>query len=255
MDSQGFVFLSVLTNFNRIKQLTSDIDLVRYVCLQAPTIELQTGADGIDRVRALDGWSQWVLSMEDREEGAKNDGPVQMHQPNVPQPQILEGQHASGGRNALSWRASFAATPSRMDDSVFHSLDGAVDEATQPFMQGVSQMASNGDISDAQITQTPLSAAVPDFAPGLPLLSNHVLSPLEPHTSVENSFSDEQVESLMIVIRKPLSPATPLTPPSLAAMRTFSNGSIDGRTISDELASHADPQSVSSTNGDHTSDR
>lgn len=249
------MFLSVLTNFNRIKQLTSDTDLVRYVCLQAPSIELQTGADGIDRVRALDGWKQWVLNLEDREEGAKNDGPVQMHQPHVPQPQIPEGQHVLGGRNGLPWRASFAAPSSRMDDSVFHSLDGAADEATQPSVQGVPQKLPNGEITDAQITQTPLSAAVPDFAPGLPLLNNHVLSQLEPQTPVENSFSDEQVESLMIVIRKPVTPATPFTPPSLASLRTFSNGSIDGRTISDELCSYADRQLVSSTNGDHTLDR
>ena len=255
MDSQGFVFLSVLTNFNRIKQLTSDIDLVRYVCLQAPSIELQTGADGFDRVRALDGWKQWVLSMGDREEDAKNEGPVQMHQPHVLQPQILEGHHALGSRNGMSWRASFAAPSSRLDDSVFHTLDGAVDDATPPFVQSLPHKVPNGEMTDAQITQTPLSAAVPDFAPGLPLLNNHVLSQLEPQTPIENSFSDEQVESLMIVIRKPVTPATPFTPPSLASLRTFSNGSIDGRTISDELASYADRQSVSSTNGDHTSDR
>ena len=241
MDSQGFVFLSVVTNFNRIKQLTDDIELIRYVCIQAPSIDFQTGVDGIDRVRKLDGWQQWILSMEERDETARNENPVQM-QP----PQSFDGPRSSGSRNPISWRASFAGPPTRMEDGTFQPVDELAS-----FAPTTSQVISKGRTIEAEITQTPLSAAVPDFAPAIPILNNPGLSPLDPHIPIENSFSDEQVESLMIVIRKPVVPAAALRAPfPTAASRTFSNGSIDSRTISDEIASSAHQPSVSTSNVD-----
>ena len=246
MDSQGFVFLSVVTNFNRIKQLTDDIDLIRYVCIQAPSIDFQTGVDGVDRVRKLDGWQQWVLSMDERDERARNESPIQM-QP----PPVFDGPpRSSGSRDPISWRPSFTSLPSRADDSVFQSTDGVA-----AFAPDTSLAVSKGRMIETQITETPLSAAVPDFAPALPSLNSSSLSPLDPHIPVENSFSDEQVESLMIVIRKPIVPSNALrTSFPTAASRTFSNGSIDSRTISDEIISSTHQSSMTDISGDHSAE-
>lgn len=70
MDSQGFVFLHVIAGFNRMVQLTTDLDLVRYVCMNSHRIDFRPGQmwpDGRDRVRAVENWHQFVLSREQRD--------------------------------------------------------------------------------------------------------------------------------------------------------------------------------------------
>lgn len=252
MDSQGFAFLSVLVKFNRIRQLTSDIDLIRYVCQNSPVIDLQTGTDGIDRIRKAEGWQQWVLTKDKRDIAAQNEAPVQMQQGHPPQvPWELYRAH-SGGSN-LSPRSSFtSARPRVIDASLGPAVNGAIVSSSQPLSQGTS----NGLLTDGLITQTPLSAAVPDFTPGLQQVQGDHAPVPETEAHPENTFSDEQVENLMIVIRKP---STTLTPPISTLpstfSRTFSNGSIDARSISDEIAGVGDPRSVPGTNGDFLSDR
>ena len=252
MDSQGYVFLSILTNFNRIKQLTSDMDIIRYVCLHSHSIEFQTGVDGIDRVRKAEGWQQWILSMDERDDTAKNERPIQMQQLRFPPPpQPLEGPSSSLGRGDVLWRAPFGAATNHVEDMTILQSDGN----TSAYASDAPRKPSLDRISDAPITQTPLSAAVPDFAPGVPH-SSKALSAVENHTVKENYFSDEQVESLMIVVRKPVLATTSLRAPmSLAASRTFSNGSIDGRTLSAESTVQRDSPLTASVNGDHSLER
>lgn len=90
MDSQGFVSLEFIAGFNRIKSLSSDLELVKLVCQQSGTIEYRTSEQGQDRLRRRDGWEQWVLSMDERDESARNEGPKELHQPPVPQPAGFE---------------------------------------------------------------------------------------------------------------------------------------------------------------------
>jgi len=80
MDGQGYVSLSVIANFKRIKTLTEDsmtLDTLRYVCQQVKSVEYLPGADGDDRLRRRENWRDFVLPVEDRFESARNDGPVQ----------------------------------------------------------------------------------------------------------------------------------------------------------------------------------
>ena len=255
MDSQGFVFLSVIVKFNRIRQLTSDIDLIRYVCRISPGIEFQTGLDGIDRVRKVEGWQQWILSMEERDTAAQNDGPVLMQQaqvpPMVPWENIYRG---SNGAPALSPRHTFPTSQNMLD--MLNFQPPPVNSAPSNQAPPSPEKTPDRHVTDKQVSQTPLSAAVPDFTPSLQPVSSWNLSPLDPQAHPENSFSDEQIESLMIVIRKPASATTPQRAPfTSAASRTFSNGSIDGRTISDELAISGDRPSLSSVNGDRSPEK
>ncbi len=71
MDSQGWVPLSVIAGFNRIKSLTEDMGLIRHVCQMSRNIEFRPGDDGNDRLRKLDNWEQWVLEMDQRQVHAR----------------------------------------------------------------------------------------------------------------------------------------------------------------------------------------
>ncbi|KAL5116750.1 hypothetical protein ACEQ8H_005362 [Pleosporales sp. CAS-2024a] len=86
MDSQGFVSLEFIAGFNRIKQLSTDLELVKLVCQQSNVVQYRTGEDGRDRLRRREGWEQWVLDMAERDAVAQNDGPKELHQPPVPHP-------------------------------------------------------------------------------------------------------------------------------------------------------------------------
>jgi la-related protein 1 len=86
MDSQGFVSLEFIAGFNRIKHLSTDVELIKLVCQQSNVVQYRTGEDGQDRLRRRDGWEQWVLKMADRDTVAQNEGPKELHQPPVPHP-------------------------------------------------------------------------------------------------------------------------------------------------------------------------
>lgn len=256
MDSQGYVFLSVLTKFNRIRQLTSDIDLIRHVCRMSSEMELQTGVDGIDRVRKADGWQPWILNMEERDSIAKNDVPVQMQQLQFPLTPVFDPYRASSNVPTLSPRSP-ASTVAQ--NRVAPLAQVSTREISPPSAIPASESipnSSNGYGSNGHFTQTPLSATVPDFTPGLQTIPNTSLPGLESHSATQNSFSDEQVENLMIVIRKPLNASAPIRAPfPSAASRTFSNGSIDNHALSDEISNVRSPQTISSANGDLTPER
>lgn len=83
MDSQGFVYLETIANFHRIKQLSTDIELIKLVCQQSAVVEYRTGEDGQDRLRRREKWDQWVLSMADRDAKAQNEGPKELRMPHV----------------------------------------------------------------------------------------------------------------------------------------------------------------------------
>ena len=243
MDSQGFVFLSVIANFNRIRQLTQDMDLIRLVCLNSPNIQIRTAADGIDRLRKREGWQQWVLGMEERDPSAQNQGPTQLQQPRLPQPPV----------SGVPYGYDIVAEPSIPYHSQAPMIDDSLakQEGFSPsFGSNEPVSTMNGNIGGAPIMQTPVSAAVPDFASGVTPTNGRGLSPLDRHTQKTSSFTDEQVESLMIICRKAVNTSTPLPPPFVsAASRTFSNGSVDGRTINEELTRFDEHQSRPAING------
>lgn len=197
MDSQGFVFLSVIANFNRIRQLTQDMELIKLVCFNSPNIQIRTAGDGVDRLRKRDGWQQWVLAMEERDPSVQNDGPAQLQQPRLPQPPMFGVPYAYDGvaESAMPYNAS----PSMMDDGLLKHRDGYV----QSLGSNEPTSTTNESISGTSVTQTPLSAAVPDFAPGLLPTDSRGLSPIDSNRQNANLFTDAEVDNLMIIVRKP----------------------------------------------------
>lgn len=244
MDSQGFVFLSVLAKFNRIRQLTQDLELIRYVCLNSPQMEFKTGLDGFDRLRKREGWQQWILAIEDRDPSVQNDGPSQVQQPYLPQQALYGAPYSLDDRQITS--------PRLMDTYSYQ----ASEVASVPYSStSPSRPRINGNEDGSAIAQTPLSTPVPDSAPALSTPHHMEFTPLEICSPMENTFTDEQVDLLMIVVRKSPNHPAQISPPfHSAASRTFSNGSIDARTINSEFGAVDGCLKPSSVNGDGASD-
>lgn len=81
MDSQGFVYMSLICNFKKMKDLSADIELIKFVCLQSDELELRRDAEGKDKIRKKDGWQEWVLAEAERDVSARNDGPPETEHP------------------------------------------------------------------------------------------------------------------------------------------------------------------------------
>jgi la-related protein 1 len=240
MDSQGFVFFKVIGAFNRIRSLTQDMDLVRYACLQSPELELAVGSDGVERLRKRNGWQHWVLAMEDRHASAQNDGPSELHRPKLPLPQQpgVDAQYMVqfGQPSASPIEMVGGAEPMVSNPTTNSPLNGIAPSFTPSDDQHPYE-TTNGE---PHVSAAPLSAAVPDFSPSVLPVGGE--APHTPGKGGDNVFTDEQVESLVIVVRKQGN-AKPGAQYHSASRRTFSNGSIDVRTIADELDKHEERQS------------
>lgn len=252
MDSYGFVFLNVLANFNRIRQLTQDIELLRYACFQSRTIELYQGLDGLDRVRRREGWQQWVLVPEERDGSVRNEAPAQASPLPAEQTPAAEMRHESN-RHSM---ASVDRPAPHVEGAGAESSYAGTNGATQPVIQASSAPTSNGTTATVATTspstttngdggthQAPLGAPVLGLSPVVPFPAfQEEGQPKEPTPA--DAFSDSQVENLMMVIRDPANPpAEGLRHP--AVIRTFSNGSIDEKTIAEafgEGASRREPR-------------
>lgn len=202
MDSQGFVLLSVIASFKRIKSLTEDTELLRLVCRQLKNVEFCPGEDGIDRLRKKDKWEQWVLSMELRDPSAQNDGPAQVTTP-------TEGPK-DGTVNTAQTEGSIPYT-----NGVGHDTPAAV---------GPSD-ATNVDDSSRP---GKLSSTAPEFMPLAPAAAQSENVNVRKAVD-ESSFPNEQIENLVIVVRKPgVSSPTSQSPILIPSFRSFSSGFVDG---------------------------
>lgn len=115
MDSQGFVLLSFITQFNRLKQLTTDVELIKLAIQHSNDLEYLVGADGKDRIRKREDWQKWVLAMEERDESARIDGPpLPLSYPPEPRPRVLESSIAAM-RYPISTPLSPTAVPGMSD--------------------------------------------------------------------------------------------------------------------------------------------
>jgi la-related protein 1 len=226
MDSKGFVFLSVIADFNRIKQLTTDMELIKFACYHSREIEYRIGADGRDRIRRCDGWEQWVLPTGDRDLSAQNDGPDEVHHPPIPHPQgVAQGFDPFMMRYAMG-PMSGPTSPGLHQDPSFPTMNSTGINGAGSGPVGGPGM---GDASGFPHPATNTDAMSPQ-GPGAPMFpGTHMM----PGNMEADSFSDEQVEALTIIVRKQ-DPAQASIPSNPLAGRTFSNGTIDGRSTADE---------------------
>lgn len=246
MNSQGFVPLSLVAGFRRIQQLTPDIELIRYVCMMSHIIESQQAEDGADWLRRRDDWKQWIMSIEDRVPAAQNDGPpLASLAPFRPTEIYAPVQVAEDDRQKMSPRSD--ATTAPIDNMQYQSLDSVVPSGGQ-----IVNMPQEPPSSMYQATRTPLSAAVSEFSPSVRSSSSRVFATSDAHAHGTTITSDDEMDKLCITFRtKPIDVSAPALPPfHSASSRTFSNGSIDGASISNELHKFAERQSRANLNGD-----
>lgn len=197
MDSQGFVSLEFIAAFNRIKSLTTDIELLKLVCQQSGHVQYRTGEDGRDRLRRREGWEQWVLTMTDRDESAQNEGPKELHNPPVPNPAGFDQSNPPQYPTLQTGYGQDVSVPSAPQD--------AAEAPAKDLTNGTSSEGANG-------------TAVPN---GQSIEESTKAVSAEP-----DSFSDVQMESLTVIVRKQNKSSAALRP---SASRTFSNGSLDSK--------------------------
>lgn len=229
MDSQGFVFLSFVADFKRLKQLTTDYDLIKYVCLQSTNIEMRTGDDGRDRLRKVGDYERWVLPMSERDPSAQNDGPAQVERPAPPhlpmfeQPAFARSPGAMGlyDRRFTEGYPMNGMTPAFFPSGIEPSFG---DNSGSEELRG-RQVKSPGRENDASPMTNP-------FAIGAEL------------DGEADTFPNDSLVTLTVVVRK-TSPTR--APYHTANSRTFSDGSIDSRSILEEMEK---PGDKTQTNGE-----
>ena len=217
MDSQGFVFLDVVANFNRMKQLTDDRTLLKSMCPYVESIELRIGEDGKERLRCRANWDRFVLPMEQRFESAQSEGPKHLETmertPFVPA--------------AIS--GSFRAMTMPRTDNRSHDGQPAMNADIPHFTPGAGYAEGdnegvNGDEGRGRWAKTVASNGA-GFQEQHPVPSESA-GDLEP-----DAFPDDQVSVLTVVTK--VDPQR--IPFHSASSRTFSNGSIDCRSIFNEM--------------------
>jgi la-related protein 1 len=238
MDSQGFVPLQFIADFRRIKSLTDSLELLRMVCRQVKTLEWRPGDDGIDRIRKREGWEQWVLKMDERDPSAQNDGPAEI--PHLAHPQSPHG-YADGPDDVFSSTepnsqrvgAGIAMSPTSMQGSFADYPAPIIPTSPFDYMNGVMQ--------------TPLTHAAPEFVPTFPPLNPNE-TPAR-NAAPDQTFPDDQVEDVMVVIRKHGQISSPGHQAN-AAGRTISPGSMNER-VGEQNISSGDGRQALSLRGDN----
>ncbi|ETI22085.1 hypothetical protein G647_06156 [Cladophialophora carrionii CBS 160.54] len=241
MDGQGYVPLSVIANFKRIKTLTEDnltIDNLRYVCQQVKSVEFLPGTDGDDRLRRREGWRDFVLPMEERFETARNDGPLhnpesysrqaQQDQAGVFDPSFGYGQLRSPSLPMPTSNGAFQAnSPMSFLPAGLEENQMAVGQPVSPFDEGVNGAAGRPPL--AAYSRTPANAArSPPTNATAPL--NNIVNGHHRQGSradiEENVFPDDQIPNVNIRMQPHiLSGAAPSFP---GIARVASGGSSSG---------------------------
>lgn len=244
MDSQGFVFLSVIAGFNRIKHLCNDLDVIREVCLRSENIEIRVGDDGKERLRKREGWEQFVLPMDRREVAAQTDGPAHLERPQRPQLQMFSPQQQQPRGPASAGVPPTYGRPDRRSADVGYMMSGVTPQAFFPSMpeSAYGEMLNGEEIRGRQ-TKSPIHDGV--VSPTDATVNG---SP-EDQSNEEDAFPNQQIAALTVIVKSHVEPAQ-RAPYHTAASRTFSNGSIDSRSIFDEIQRFDEQNSRPVTNGD-----
>jgi la-related protein 1 len=180
MDSQGFVLLSVIANFNRMKELSSNLEQLKLVCQQSQVLEWRLGVDGKDRIRKREGWDKWVVDKARRDPSAQHDG-VEAASPAPPIPETFVPVRHSSLPNTLSPHMSPAVVMVPMNGSGYPQ-----DIMRSPTGEDFSRYQASPPVMNQSFSSNDHSQAVK--APGYV-------------TGENENLSDAQVENLVVMVR------------------------------------------------------
>jgi la-related protein 1 len=195
MDSQGFVPFDLVAGFRRLKELAPDVEYIRLACEASDKIDYVVGEDHVERLRLREKWDQFVLDVAEREEEARNNGPTQWmfrsrhsRTPYAP-PMMPVGYHP--------------ATSPGIFNPGFPSEEQMYQ---QSYMNGAGHYdagMNGGDMNGHHYApETQLSAAVPEFSPTIPQGPQHASQQVPFTLEGATTFSDHNVDNLMIVTKK-----------------------------------------------------
>ncbi len=243
MDSQGFVPLSVIANFKRIKTLTDEamsMDNLRYVCQQVKSVDYYRGEDGKDRLRRRDGWEDFVLEKHERFPTAQNDGPAvpsqAQYMPMMPAMVSGEGlpfvpQQVRSPSATMPAMNGAYNPPAASHYGPVSSLDGHAGD--QPLHDSFNHQMQNQHRRDA--TRSPPTQAERSLHQTLPFSPNHRPSggmvnghrrQVSRNFNEENVFPDDAIASINICVREPLPDLASADQPTMPVLnRVLSNES------------------------------
>jgi len=201
MDSQGFVPISFIAQFNRMRELLVDINVLRQACAESTLLELVVGNDGVERVRSKEGWEKWVIQdMSLRDPSARHSGPSSWQQfTGGYQPPMMSPPYSGEVPQVFS-------PTNEHGFGNYHNGNYGLPPLNVPVMNGINGHA-------ARPHESQLSASVPEFSPSGAPASNgpetgshkgaievegtankqpNGVSPNEPSSSVTNGVTDEQ---------------------------------------------------------------
>ena len=192
MDSQGFVSLAFLAQFQRMKGLSNDnFDLVKTVAYESPGFEVRTGLDGHLRIRKPQVWESFVLKMGDRDASAQNDGPPAYE----PAP-----SYQNAGAESVYMRSSYPAFPGEASSQAFRpasfpSFDSPLQSPPAVgYTNGPASSPRNLSVSSKPQTPSTPQAHGPSVRPPYSDRANSAEE--EP-----DAFPNEQIENLSLLSR------------------------------------------------------
>ena len=181
-------------------------EALRHVAGQVRNIEFVVGDDGVDRLRSRENWKDFVLPAEERLPHAQSEGPK--FKPNYPRHStgmMPEYQMSNGLRSAPphvngyhdSFPSPAAATPFQ---------PGAIPES-QSTEQWASRVESATREDRRTSTSSPLSKIQSPTQESRGIYNNltngHRDSMSSTTTTKENTFPDEEVAKLKVVVKDP----------------------------------------------------
>lgn len=202
MDSDGFVRLSFFMDFPRVLLHTKDIAVVREACQMSSEIQLQYGLDDY-YVRKADGWENWVLKEEARDESARREQSDWHIDPR----QRRHNGPTPPGEMSGSAEPFFPGAPSQMVPHMYYQA------------QPLAGMNPYGYPSQP----TALSAAVAEFSPAAA-----AAVPYRPEglpNRIADECPDSEVDSLVVVVKRPATGDGASALPDLG--RQLPNGTSD----------------------------
>lgn len=214
MDSDGFVRLSVIAKFNRMKTLTQDLNLLGQACMQSQDVQLATGIDDL-YIRKAVGWETWVLSETERDSAARcgmSDWNMDIRQ---------RGQQSS--MLAPQPEMSGSAIPF-MPDSSRGRLQSGIAPGAPAFVPSSAHLVVSGSVGT-----TPLSANVPEFSPSAVPFGN---GSVEDHSVPKDEFPDHDIGRLVVVCKRSNSAESSNTSPLASPSKPHSNGVLTNGTSS-----------------------
>ena len=240
MDSQGFVPLQVLVQFNRLAAIAHDVQTLQIALLGSTELEILSSSERGPLVRARQDPTKWVYPMNERDEIAKHPGPaasyfqmqqtidrqMQEYQPYpYSQPYFLDPQY---GFPSTPYRPQDQDTPPpqvELDSQSPHSPTSAQFDPQNRKLSGeasvfvpngkFSPSLTNGDIGAYDLQS--LNTAIPSVAE-------------EPDEVAEN-FEDDNLPNIILTINDPKDkPIVPALPVNGVSQKTTSEEQIPPRS-------------------------